>query len=236
MKKGTLYLIPNVIAAGTSHEVISPAVFTSIKHIKYFLAEDLRTVRRYFSELKIFNSIEELVFEKFDKDTAPIELFDLLKPLNNGEDVGIVSESGCPGIADPGAAAVSLAHEFGCKVKPLVGPSAILLALMGSGLNGQTFAFHGYLPVDEKALAASLKSLEQESLKKQQTQLFIETPYRNNRMFNNLLKFCKPSTQLCVAYDLTGAQEYIATKSIAKWKQAKLSLDKLPCVFAILAN
>lgn len=235
MKKGTLFLIPSVIAEDTSREVIPIHITESIRHLKYFLAEDLRTARRYLSTLKVFSSIEELRFEKLDKNTEPVELLDLLAPLQNGEDMGIISESGCPGVADPGALAVKLAHEFGCKVKPLVGPSSILLALMASGLNGQCFAFHGYLPVDDKKIAIALRELENESLKKNQTQLFIETPYRNARLFKFLLKHCRDSTLLCVAYDLTGSREFIKTASIANWKRAEVELGKQPCVFALLA-
>ncbi len=236
MKKGTLYLIPSVIADDTAGTVIPNHVLDSIKHLKYFLAEDLRTARRYLSSLKIFESIEELSFEKLDKDTSTSELLDLLEPLKQGQDIGVLSESGCPGIADPGAAAVKLAHEYNCKIRPLVGPSSILLALMASGLNGQSFAFHGYLPVDDKNLRIAIKALETESLKKGQTQLFIETPYRNARLFESLLKYANPNTQLCLAYDITGKEEFIKTASIAYWHQNKVVLNKLPCVFAILAH
>ena len=235
MIKGTLYLIPNAIAENTFHSVIPPHVIDGIKHIEYFLAEDLRSARRYLSALKIFDSIEALHFEKLDKHTDPTELLDLLNPLHEGKDIGIISESGCPGIADPGALAVKLAHEFGCRVKPLVGPSSITLAIMASGLNGQSFAFVGYLPVDDKNLITAIKESETESRKKNQTQIFIETPYRNARLFDYLLKYCKPETLLCIAYDITGEHELIKTASIAKWKSNKIKLEKHPCVFLILA-
>jgi 16S rRNA (cytidine1402-2'-O)-methyltransferase len=234
--KGTLFLIPNTIAEDTSHLVIPAQVATSIKHIQIFLAEDIRTARRYLSGLKLFDSIEALHFEKLDKHTEPIELLDLLNPLLEGKDIGVISESGCPGIADPGAQAVKLAHEFGCRVKPLVGPSSIVLALMASGLNGQSFAFAGYLPVDDKNLITAIKESETESRKKNQTQIFIETPYRNARLFDYLLKYCKPETLLCIASDITGENELIKTATIKNWKSNKIKLEKHPCVFLILAQ
>jgi len=234
--KGTLFLIPNTIADDTSHLVIPAQVTASIKHIKIFLAEDIRTARRYLSALKIFDSIEALHFDKLDKHTETVELLDLLNPLLEGEDIGVISESGCPGIADPGAQAVKLAHEFGCRVRPLVGPSSIVLALMASGLNGQSFAFTGYLPVDDTNLIAAIREQEHESRKKSQTQIFIETPYRNARLFDYLLKYCKPDTQLCIAYDITGDNEFIKTAAVSNWRKNTIKLDKQPCVFMILAS
>jgi 16S rRNA (cytidine1402-2'-O)-methyltransferase len=174
LKLGKLYLIPNIIAEGTQQSVIPNQVIAVLRSLRFFLAEDVRTVRRYFSSLKIFDSIEDLHFQVLDKETVLSDLSALMKPLIEGYDVGIVSESGCPGVADPGAMAVRFAHQNKIRVVPLVGPSSILLALMGSGLNGQQFAFHGYLPIEAKEASVKIKELEKESSIKNQTQIFIE--------------------------------------------------------------
>jgi 16S rRNA (cytidine1402-2'-O)-methyltransferase len=235
LKLGTLYLIPNVIAEGAHFSVIPSQVMEAIRPLRFFLAEDIRTARRYFSSLKLYESIEALDFKVLNKDTSPTDLPLLLKPLLEGIDVGVVSESGCPGVADPGALAVQYAHQNNIKVVPLVGPSSILLALMGSGLNGQQFAFHGYLPIDAKEASAKIKELERESLLKKQTQLFIETPFRNNSMFNNLIKTLKPTTLLCIAMDLTSANEQIMTKTVQAWAKQPLQMDKVNTIFLFLA-
>lgn len=233
--KGTLYLIPTTIADETAGKVIPAHVTDTIRHIRHFLAEDVRTARRYLSSLKVFPSIEELTFSVLDKNTSETELTEKLSPLVSGNDVGVLSESGCPGIADPGALAVSFAHQQGIRVVPLVGPSSLLLALMASGLNGQQFAFHGYLPVDAEACKRAIKTLEQESRQKKQTQVFIETPYRNNALFSALLKTLHDETRLCVALDVTGKEEFIKTMPVKLWKKAAKSWPKLPAVFLFLA-
>lgn len=233
--KGTLYLIPTTIADETAGKVIPAHVTDTIRHIRHFLAEDVRTARRYLSSLKVFPSIEELTFSVLDKNTSETELTEKLSPLVSGNDVGVLSESGCPGIADPGALAVSFAHQQGIRVVPLVGPSSLLLALMASGLNGQQFAFHGYLPVDAEACKRAIKTLEQESRQKNQTQVFIETPYRNNALFSALLKTLHDETRLCVALDVTGKEEFIKTMPVKLWKKAAKSWPKLPAVFLFLA-
>lgn len=233
--KGTLYLIPTTIADETAGKVIPAHVTDTIRHIRHFLAEDVRTARRYLSSLKVFPSIEELTFSVLDKNTSETELTEKLSPLVSGNDVGVLSESGCPGIADPGALAVSFAHQQGIRVVPLVGPSSLLLALMASGLNGQQFAFHGYLPVDAEACKRAIKTLEQESRQKNQTQVFIETPYRNNALFSALLKTLHDETRLCVALDVTGREEFIKTMPVKLWKKAAKSWPKLPAVFLFLA-
>jgi 16S rRNA (cytidine1402-2'-O)-methyltransferase len=233
--KGTLYLIPTTIADETAGKVIPAHVTDTIRHIRHFLAEDVRTARRYLSSLKVFPSIEELTFSVLDKNTSETELTEKLSPLVSGNDVGVLSESGCPGIADPGALAVSFAHQQGIRVVPLVGPSSLLLALMASGLNGQQFAFHGYLPVDAEACKRAIKTLEQESRQKKQTQVFIETPYRNNALFSALLKTLHDETRLCVALDVTGREEFIKTMPVKLWKKAAKSWPKLPAVFLFLA-
>jgi 16S rRNA (cytidine1402-2'-O)-methyltransferase len=233
--KGTLYLIPTTIADETAGQVIPAHVTDNIRHIRHFLAEDIRTARRYLSSLKIFPSIEDLQFSVLDKHTSETELAEILSPINNGNDVGVLSESGCPGVADPGAMAVAYAHQYGIRVVPLVGPSSLLLALMASGLNGQQFAFHGYLPVDTVECRKALKALELESRQKNQTQVFIETPYRNNAVFSNLLKSLHDETRLCVAIDVTGKEESIQTMPVKLWKKVSKSWPKLPAVFLFLA-
>lgn len=231
---GTLYLIPTIIAEDTHEQVIPPQVKETLKEIHHFLAEDLRTARRYLSSLKIYPSIKALNFEILNKETPEGNIPEFLKPLREGFNVGVISESGCPGVADPGALAVAYAQANNFKVVPLVGPSSILLALMASGLNGQQFAFHGYLPVDANEVGKKIKELEKESKQKNQTQIFIETPYRNNSMFGHLLKTLHPDTRLTVAMDLTGKQETVTTQSISAWKSKSVEWPKLPAVFLFL--
>ncbi len=234
--KGNLYLIPNVIADHTADQVIHPFVKEQLKAIQFFLAEDIRTARRFLSSLKIYPSIESLNFSVLNKDTSSLDLDQLMKPLSSGNNIGVISESGCPGVADPGAMAVAYAHESDIRVIPLVGPSSILLALMASGLNGQHFAFHGYLPVDAQETSKTIKAFERESKTKSQTQIFIETPYRNNQLFSNLIKTLDSSTRLCVAVDITGTNEVIQTKKVSEWKSLSIEWPKLPAVFLFLAH
>lgn len=232
---GKLFLIPNVIAEGTHHEVIPASVKTSLAEIQHFLAEDIRTARRYLSALKVYPSIETLDFKVLNKETKENELKELCAPLWNGKNLGVLSESGCPGVADPGALAVKYAHQNGIQVTPLTGPSSILLSLMASGLNGQRFAFQGYLPIDGKEASNAIKEFEKESRTKNQTQIFIETPYRNNPLAANLLKTLHPETRLCIAVDVTGEQESIHTFTVREWKTKLKELPKLPAVFLFLA-
>lgn len=232
---GKLYLIPNVISESTQDKVIPAEVKQILSEIAHFLAEDIRTARRYLSALKIYESIEVLQFQVLNKDTSTLELPTLMKPIFEGHPVGVISESGCPGIADPGAMAVEYAHQHNIKVVPLVGPSSILLALMASGLNGQRFAFHGYLPIDEKEAHQKIKELEQESRAKNQTQIFIETPYRNNSVYTHFLKSLQATTRLTVALDLTGKNQTVLNKTINQWKKANVKWPKSPAVFLFLA-
>lgn len=233
--KGKLYLIPATISDDTQATVIPAHVRNVLPSIQHFLAEEIRTARRYLSSLKVYESIEPLDFKVLDKKTKPSELKEFFRPIEEGKNIGILSESGCPGVADPGALAVHYAHQHGIAVVPLVGPSSLLLSLMGSGLNGQRFAFHGYLPIDAKDRQQAIRELEKESKQKNQTQLFIETPYRNQTVLNDLIKTLQPSTQLCVAYDVTGTCEMIKTKVVSEWRNEKITLDKLPCVFLLLS-
>lgn len=235
MAKGKLFLIPTVIAEGTQQHVIPPLVIESLKGLQHFLAEDVRTARRYLSSLKIYESIERLDFKVLNKDTQEKELKELFAPILEGKNLAILSESGCPGIADPGALAAKYAHQQNIEVIPLTGPSSILLSLMASGLNGQKFAFHGYLPIDAKESVEAIKNLEKESRTRNQTQIFIETPYRNNQLVSNLLKALHEDTLLCIAVDITGSSESIKTKAVKHWKKDLPELPKLPAVFLFLA-
>ena len=224
-------MIPTVIAEGTGTKVLPSHIPQEIAGIKHFLVENIRTARRYLSSLKIYSSIEALHFEVLDKKTSVRELEQLFTPIINGLDIGVISESGCPGVADPGGLAVEYAHTIGAKVIPLVGPSSILLALMASGLNGQGFAFNGYLPIETKKTLMAIKEFEKISQQKNQTQIFIETPYRNHSLFTKLLKGLSPNSKLCVAIDLTGKEESIRMMSVKEWQHTKLELPKLPTLF-----
>ncbi len=235
MSVGHLFLIPTIISEGTEREVIPPLVLEKLKSIRHFLAEDVRTARRYLSSLKIYDSIESLDFSVLNKDTKETEIEKMFAPVFSGELLGVLSESGCPGVADPGSLAVNFAHRKNIRIIPLVGPSSILLALMSSGLNGQQFAFHGYLPIDSKECSHKIKTLEKESFSKGQTQIFIETPFRNNQILKNLLQSLNGATQLCIAFDLTGKNEFIKTQSVSEWKKNIPQLPKEPAVLLILA-
>ncbi len=228
-------MIPTVLAENTAHWVISPQVQEVISHTKIFLVENPRSARRYISSLKLGINIEELHMEVLDKDTPPEQVSRLMMPLLNGADIGVISEAGCPGIADPGALAVAYAHQKDIQVVPISGPSSMFLALMGSGFSGQSFAFHGYLPIDKKERAAALKKLEQESVREKRAQLFMETPFRNNQLLADALASLSPQTKLCIAKNLTAADELIQTKTIADWKNHPLDLHKVPTVFILQA-
>jgi 16S rRNA (cytidine1402-2'-O)-methyltransferase len=232
--KGKLFLIPTVISEGATNTIPS-SVADALKDINHFLVEDVRTARRYLSSLKIYQSIESLHFSVLNKDTRETELAEMFVPISEGKNIGIISESGCPGVADPGALAVNFAHQKNIQVIPLVGPSSILLALMASGLNGQQFAFHGYLPIDSKEVAQKIKMLEKESSQKNQTQIFIETPYRNNQILKHLVDSLSPSAKLCVAVDLTGKNEFVKTLLVSEWKRNIPTLPKEPAVYLFLS-
>jgi 16S rRNA (cytidine1402-2'-O)-methyltransferase len=235
VKRGTLFMIPSPIAEGDPKDVLPQNFGERIKHIRHFLPETPRTSRRFLSSLKIFPSIEQLSFEVLDRDTKEQDVRGLLKPLREGHDMGVLSDAGCPGVADPGALAAAYAHSIGAIVVPIVGPSSILLALMASGLNGQRFAFHGYLPVKKDQLEKAIRELERESRLKKQTQIFIETPYRNEAVMESLVRVCKPETLICAASDLSGKEERIITKAASKWVKNKPDLDKKPAVFLVMA-
>jgi 16S rRNA (cytidine1402-2'-O)-methyltransferase len=233
MNSGKLYLIPTVIADDTQKSVLSPQIVEVLSHLDYFLVENLRTARRFIGSLKLGLVIDQLTFEELNKDTQQAEVERMMKPVLEGKSAGIISEAGCPGIADPGSLAVQWAHKKGIQVVPLVGPSSIFLALMASGMNGQQFAFHGYLPIDAKERITAIKNLELESKKKNQAQIFMETPYRNNKFLADLLVHLSANTRLCIAKSITGTDESIITKNINDWKNNIPDLDKVPVVFVL---
>ena len=230
---GTLFLVPTVLAEDTAAVVIPPQVIAEVANLTYFIVENARTARRYIKSIAPEKIIEELQIVVIDKDSSETEVKKALEPVKNGVSAGIISEAGCPGVADPGAEVVKFAHRQGIKVVPLVGPSAILLALMGSGFNGQSFAFHGYLPIEKKDRIAAIRNLEKEMLQKDQTQIFMETPYRNNQLLQDLTQHLTPTYRLCIAANITAPHELIRTDTIANWKKNLLDLHKQPTVFLL---
>jgi 16S rRNA (cytidine1402-2'-O)-methyltransferase len=242
MNYGTLYLLPvPLLAAETPEEAahllatLPSSVILRTRALRHFVVEAAKSARAFLKLVEMPSPLRELDIKELNEHTPKAEVEALLAPLLAGQDLGLLSEAGCPAIADPGAALVALAHTRGIKVVPLVGPSSLLLALMASGLDGQRFAFHGYLPAKAEARASSIRELERESAKKQQTQIFIETPYRNQALFADLLRVANPATRLCVAVDLTASAEFIETHSILAWrKRAIPPLERRPAVFLLL--
>ncbi|MDP3089001.1 MAG: SAM-dependent methyltransferase [Methylotenera sp.] len=236
MKLGTLYLIPVTLGDDNITRVLPPEVVSIAQGLETFVVESEKSARHFLSTIKTFKPVRELTLNLLNEHTEDKVLPDLLKPLLIGQDVGLMSDAGCPGVADPGAKLVELAHQKGIRVVPFVGPSSILLSLMASGLNGQQFAFLGYLPVDKTLRNQKLKEIEKRSLTHKETQLFIETPYRNQHMLEAMLSVHQPNTRLCVACDISLATEVIVTKTIANWKKSPLpDLHKRPTVFLLLA-
>lgn len=237
MKTGTLYLIPSNLSAPFEPAAILPAkvVATAIR-LNHFVAENAKTARAFLKGIGVDRPLLEITIRELNSKTKDDALNEMIAPLLAGHDVGLVSEAGAPGVADPGARVVALAHQHGIAVVPLVGPSSILLGLMASGLNGQTFAFHGYLPTEKNARAAAIAELEKESRKRNMTQLFIETPYRNQAMWSDLIATLAPSTQLCLARDLTGEREFVKTRRVNVWRKQPPSIEKLPTLFLFLAD
>lgn len=234
MSKGRLYLIPTVIAEGTEDAVISKSIKEVISNLDYFLVENVRTARRYISKLKLGLNIEDLQFEILDKKSSEPSVAKMLDPVLSGKDVGIISESGCPGVADPGSLAVAYAHKVGIQVVPLSGPSSILMALMASGFNGQSFVFHGYVPIDKREILEKIRRMEADATKLGQTQIFMDTPYRNERLFDAILENGHPNTRLSIAKDITGSNEMVKTKTLSDWKKSKPKLHKIPVIFSLM--
>lgn len=228
-----LFLVPNVLSDGDWQNVLPAGVFSILTETRYFIVENVRTARRFLKQVNKEIDIDQLTFSELNKYTQPVDLPGFLQPVENGFDVAVISEAGCPGVADPGADIVKIAHQKNITVVPVVGPSSILLALMASGLNGQNFTFHGYLPVKPHERTRTIASLEKQAKNNRQTQVFIETPYRNNQMLNDLLKTCSSSTLLCVAANITGENEFISTKTIQQWKKSIPDLHKIPAIFLI---
>ena len=233
---GILYLIPVPLGPTAPQESLPANVLTVIHPLTHFVVEQAKSARAFLKAAGTAKPLQELLLEELNEHTRDAALDRLLEPLRAGHDVGLLSEAGCPAVADPGANLVALAQKENIRVVPLIGPSSLLLALMASGLNGQRFAFQGYLPAKEADRSKTLRELEAESRKRMQTQLFIETPYRNRAMFDAVLQTCQPATRLTVATDLTLPGESVITKTIAQWKkQTPPEIERRPTVFLLLA-
>ncbi len=229
-----LYLIPVTLGETEIRTVLPDYNHDVIVQIKHFIVENIRSARRFLKKVEKSIDIDELTFYELNRHTDRKIIGEYLKPLEQGQAVGIISEAGCPAIADPGADVVGIAQSRGFKVVPLVGPSSIIMSLMGSGFNGQSFAFNGYLPVDVAGRVKALKKLENKVYNEDQSQIFIETPYRNSKMFETILSALRPATKVCVAAGITTEQEFIVTKTVEKWKKSKMpDFEKVPCVFLI---
>jgi len=232
MPSGKIYLIPSPISEEDMNTVLPEKITDTIQKLDTFFVENVRTSRRFLSKAGVKN-IEDISFDILDKKTDQHTVERLLDIVKNGKDVGIMSEAGCPGIADPGSKINKLAHKNNIDVIPLTGPSSIFLALMASGFNGQSFQFHGYLPIDKSEREKSIKNLERLVNSNNQTQIFMEAPYRNNQILNSLLKSLKPDTLLCIATNITGAEEYIKTKPVKVWRKQIPDLHKKPTIFLL---
>lgn len=233
LSKGKLYMIPVTLGDNEPFEVLPISIKKAIERIDHYIVENEKSARRFIKKISSGKAQSILQISVLNKFTEAGEVPGFLTPSSQGHDIGIISEAGCPGIADPGADVVRIAHEIGIQVVPLVGPSSITLALMASGMNGQNFAFNGYLPIDSAERKSAIKRLEKMSRDMGQSQLFIETPYRNDKLLAELVKVLHPNTRLCVACDITLATEYIATKSVSDWKNTKVELHKRPAIFIV---
>lgn len=230
---GKLFLIPTPISPENLTWVLPAGVRQCVASLSYFIVEHPKTARQFLKQLDGEQPLQALHMQTLNEHTSPKALEGLLEPLLAGHDTGLLSEAGCPAIADPGAGLIRLAHKNNITVMPLVGPSSILLALMASGLNGQRFAFHGYLPVESVARAGRIVELEKLSIRLQQTQIFIEAPYRNQKLLEQLADVCRDTTDLCVASHLTFSNESVTTKSIKEWRGALPDINKMPAIFLL---
>lgn len=228
-----LYLIPSTMSDAPVDTVLPAGNLEIIRGIRHFVVENVRTVRRFLKRCDRTIDIDSLSFVTLDEHTDPRDIPAMLDPMANGESVGVISEAGCPAIADPGADLVAVAQSRGFRVVPWVGPSSILLSLMGSGFNGQSFAFNGYLPYEAKARIAKLREMERRIRQEGQTQIFIETPYRNNRLIAELTKTLPPAMRLCVATDITGPRQSIVTLPLSRWARRQYDYDKVPTIFLL---
>lgn len=228
-----LYLLPVTLGETPIERVLPSYNKEIILNIKYFIVEDVRSARRFLKKVDASVDINSLTFYELNKHTLPEAISDYLRPLADGHSMGVISEAGCPAVADPGADVVAIAQRKRLKVVPLVGPSSIILSVMGAGFNGQNFAFNGYLPIDPAERARRLKELENRVYQENQTQLFIETPYRNQKLVEEILHVCRPQTRLCIAANITCEGEYIQTRTVKEWKGHLPDLNKIPCIFLI---
>lgn len=236
MPSGTLFLIPVPLADESAAQSFTPYLTQTVNHITEYIVENEKTARKFLKQAGLTTPQSQLVIHDYGKHQRGQPLASFFTGLLAGKDVGLMSEAGCPGIADPGADIVAEAHRRNIKVVPLVGPSSILLALMASGFNGQSFTFHGYLPIDKAQRSKRIKELENVAERHNQTQLFIETPFRNNQLLNEVVKTCKPATRLCIACNLTAADEMVQTKPISEWKKQLPDLHKKPTIFLLFRS
>ena len=228
-----LYLLPVTLGDTPLGNVLPQYNSEIIAGIRHFIVEDVRSARRFLRKVDSSFDIDGSTFYELNKHTAPEVVAGYLKPLQGGKPMGVISEAGCPAVADPGADVVAIAQRKGLKVVPLVGPSSIILSVMASGFNGQSFAFNGYLPIKADERAKKLRQLEQRIYNEEQTQLFIETPYRNGKMLEDILANCRPQTKLCIAANLTCADEYVQTRTVKEWRGRVPDLSKIPCIFLL---
>jgi 16S rRNA (cytidine1402-2'-O)-methyltransferase len=231
--KGKLYLIPTTLGEMNPDDVLPQTVKRAIDFIDFYIVENEKTARKFIKSIHPEKKQPTLTISLLNKRTLESEYKQMLSPCISGVNIGLMSEAGCPGVADPGAAIVKLAHDNGIQVVPLVGPSSILLAMMGSGMNGQSFAFNGYLPIDKGEKKTALKNFEKLSHDKNQSQIFIETPYRNTKLVEDFIQILQPNTQLCIAADITLPTEFIRTAKISEWKKIKVDLHNRPAIFII---
>lgn len=234
--KGKLYLIPSPLGDNDPAEVIPGPVLEQVRSLDRFVVEELRTARRYLSRAGLKGHIEELEFTVLNEHTSPAEVDAMEALFDDGKDVGLITEAGLPAVADPGSSLVALCHRKGIEVVPFTGPSSLMLALMASGLNGQSFTFRGYLPAKSDERKNAIRSVEKQSSQNRQTQIFIETPYRNDSLMADLLQICSDSTRICIAANITMPDAFIRTRSVAEWKKEGITIGKRPCVFLLLAR
>ncbi|MDR0420605.1 MAG: SAM-dependent methyltransferase [Prevotellaceae bacterium] len=229
---GKIYIIPSTLG-DSDIDIIPQKTIDTIRNIRYFIVEDIRTARRYLSKIKMPVKIDELIFSELNEHTKSSEIPELLVHVFQGYDTGIISDAGVPCVADPGVAVIDYAHKKNIDIVPLVGPSSILLALMAAGMNGQNFAFAGYLPVKEQQRCQRIQFLEKRSKHENQAQIFIEAPYRNMQLFKSFISICNPSTKLCIAANITLADEFIKTMTVKEWQKATPDINKKPCIFIL---
>jgi 16S rRNA (cytidine1402-2'-O)-methyltransferase len=233
MEYGKLYLVPTPISSNTMDSILLDKDISLVSSLSFFISETPKTTRAFLKDLPLQKKIQDIEIMQFNEHSKDSDIFELLGPLKDGNNIGLISDAGIPSIADPGFRVVKKAQELGVEVVPLVGPSSILLALMSSGLNGQSFAFNGYLNKESEAKRREIKFLEKLCIQRGQTQIFMEPPYRNQSIFKDILDVCERETLLCVAYDIMGEEQKIVTKRVGQWKKERVELGKKPCLFLI---